>query len=80
MLDFDSEDIDGMDDDAGDNQEPTPIGHQTATSSHVCTWWIPLKEATTRKTGMERGIDLSKNNQSVGVNADPSPASIKTQP
>ena len=33
MLDFDSEDIDGMDDDAGDNQEPTPIGHWTATSS-----------------------------------------------
>ena len=27
MLDFDSEDIDGMDDDAGDNQEPAPIGH-----------------------------------------------------
>ena len=34
MLDFDSEDIDGMDDDAGDNQEPTLIGHWTATSSH----------------------------------------------
>ena len=27
MLDFDSEDIDGMDDDAGDNQEPAPTGH-----------------------------------------------------
>ena len=27
MLDFDSEDIDGMDADAGDDQEPTPIGH-----------------------------------------------------
>ena len=34
MLDFDSEDIDGMDDDAGDEQEPTPIGHWIATSSH----------------------------------------------
>ena len=34
MLDFDSEDIDGMDDDAGENQEPTPIWHWTATSSH----------------------------------------------
>ena len=34
MLDFNSEDIDDMDDDAGDNQEPTPIGHWTATSSH----------------------------------------------
>ena len=27
MLDFDSEDIDGMDDDAGDKQEPLPTGH-----------------------------------------------------
>ena len=26
MLDFDSEDIDGMDNDAGDEQEPPPIG------------------------------------------------------
>src|SRR3954462_1368207 len=34
MLDFDSEDIDGMDDDVGDEQEPAPIGHWTATSSH----------------------------------------------
>ena len=35
MLDFDSEDIDGMDDDAGDEQEPLPTGHWTPTSSHV---------------------------------------------
>ena len=34
MLDFDSEDIDGMDDDVGDEHEPTPIRHWTATSSH----------------------------------------------
>ena len=34
MLDFDSEDIDGMDDDAGDEQEPLPTGYQTSTSSH----------------------------------------------
>ena len=27
MLDFDSEDIDGMDDDTGDEQEPLPTGH-----------------------------------------------------
>ena len=27
MLDFDSEDIDGMDDDAGDKHEPAPIRH-----------------------------------------------------
>ena len=34
MLDFDSEDIDGMDDNAGDEQEPPPAGRWTATSSH----------------------------------------------
>ena len=27
VLDFDSEDIDGMDDDVGDEHEPAPIGH-----------------------------------------------------
>ena len=34
MLDFDSEDIDGMDDDAGEEQEPPPAGRWTATSLH----------------------------------------------
>ena len=34
MLDFDSEDIDGMDDDARDKQEPPPTGRWTATSSY----------------------------------------------
>ena len=34
MLDFDSEDINGMDADEGDNQEPAPIGHWKATSSY----------------------------------------------
>ena len=31
MLDFDSEDIDGMDNDVGDEHEPAPIGHWKAT-------------------------------------------------
>ena len=34
MLDFGSEDIDDMDDDAGDEQEPPPTGRWTATSSY----------------------------------------------
>ena len=34
MLDLDSEDIEGMGDDAGDEQEPLPTGHWTPTSSH----------------------------------------------
>ena len=34
MLDFDSEDIDGMEDDAREEQEPPPTGCWTTTSSH----------------------------------------------
>ena len=34
MLDYDSEDIDGMDDDAGDDQEPVLTGHWKATPTH----------------------------------------------
>ena len=34
MLDFDSEDIDGMDDDVGEEHEPPPSGRWTATSSY----------------------------------------------
>ena len=34
MLEFDSENIDGMDDDAGGEEEPPPTGHRTSTSSY----------------------------------------------
>ena len=34
MLDFDSDDIDGMDTDEGDGEEPVPIGPWNATSSY----------------------------------------------
>ena len=34
MLNYDSEDIDGMDDDAEDDQEPAPTGHGKATPTH----------------------------------------------
>ena len=34
MLDFGSEDIDGMDDDAGEEQEPPPTGRWKASSSY----------------------------------------------
>ena len=34
MLEFDSEDIDGMDADEGDDQEQAPIGHWKSTSSY----------------------------------------------
>ena len=34
MLHFDSEDIDGMNNDVGEEQEPPPTGRWTATSSY----------------------------------------------
>ena len=34
VLDFDSEGIDGLDDDVGEEQEPAPTGRWTATSSY----------------------------------------------
>ena len=34
MLNYDSEDIGGMDDDAGDDQEPAPTGHGKASPTH----------------------------------------------
>ena len=34
MLDFGSEDFDGMDDEAGDEQDPPPSGNWTTTSSY----------------------------------------------
>ena len=34
MLDFDSEDINGVEDDVGEEQQPPPMGRWTATSSY----------------------------------------------
>ena len=45
VLDFDFEDIDGIDDDAGEEQEPPPTGHWTSTSSYdIYIWWTPPKK------------------------------------
>ena len=49
-LDFDSKDIDGMDDDAGDEQEPPPTGRWTATSSYDIYMVDTPKEGNDDKT------------------------------
>src|SRR4051812_24183857 len=65
MLDFDSEDIDGMDDDAGDEQEPAPVGRWKATSSYdIYTWWILQK---TEMAMEQRRMTPPRNSQSAGV-------------
>ena len=65
MLDLDSEDIDGMDDDAGNKEEPLPTGHWTATSSFdIYTWWtLPKKAMGTR----QRRMTPPRSNPSAGV-------------
>ena len=57
MLDFNSEDIDGMDDNAGEEQEPPPIGRWTATSSHD----IYMVD-TPRENNYEERKDAAKDN------------------
>ena len=40
VLNFDSEDIDSVDNDVGEEQEPPPTGRWTATSSYdIYIWW-----------------------------------------
>ena len=80
VLNFDSGDIDSMDDDAGDTDEPTPIGHWTATSSHDVYMVDTPKGSDNEEKGDGTGDRPPESNQSVGVNANPSPASTKTQP
>ena len=50
MLDFDSADIDGMDNDAGGKDEPPPTGRWTSTSSYdVCMVDTPKEDDEKRK-------------------------------
>ena len=76
MLDFGSEDIDGMDDDAGEEQEPPPTGRWTATSSYdIYIWWTPPKKEMAIR---QRRIIPSRSNLSTGViGATLSPAIAK---
>ena len=69
MLDFDSEDIDDMDDDAGDDQEPAPTGHWNPPQLTMYIWWIHLTEAITRNNGTLRRIIPSKSSQNGDVSA-----------
>ena len=79
MLHFDSEDIDGMEDDAGDDQEPAPIGHWKATSTHD-VYMVDTPKGSDNEE--QRDVVNSRNGD---VSAAQSPASttrapIQTQP
>src|SRR3954468_4295464 len=63
MLNFDSEDIDGMDDDAGDTYEPMPIGHWTATSPHD-VYMVDTPKGSDHEENGDRTKDKSLEKQS----------------
>ena len=75
MLDFNSEDIDGMDDDVGDEHEPAPIGRWTSTSSYDVYMVDTQKKTTTRNGRTHRRLVPSRSSQSGGASAAPNPAS-----
>ena len=80
MLDFDSEDIDGMDDDAGDDQEPAPTGHWKATSTHD-VYMVDTPKGSDNEEQRDVAKDnFPKNNQNGDASAARSPASITTAP
>ena len=75
VLFFDSKDIDGVDDDAGEEQEPPCTGCWTTTSSYD----IYMVD-TPKETNGDEAIEdnTSRKNQSMGViGAAPSPAKAK---
>ena len=78
MLDFDSEDIDGMDDDVGENKDHRPQDAGLPLHHTIYTWWIHPKKTTARNGRMQRRIVPSRSNQSDDVGAAPNPASAKT--
>ena len=61
MLDFDSKDIDSMDNDAGDEQEPLPTGHWTPTSSYdVYMVDTPKENDDEERKDAAKGCSLKK--------------------
>ena len=62
MLDYDSEDIDGMDDNAGYNEEPVPIGHGKATPTHD-VYMVDTPKGSDNEEKRDMAKDNSPNKQ-----------------
>ena len=78
MLDYDSEDINGMDDDAGDDQEPAPTGHWRTTPTHdVCMVDTPKGSDDEEQRGAAEDNPADKQ-QNGDADAALSPASTTT--
>ena len=75
MLDFASEGIDDMDDDAGGKEEPLPQGTGRPLHHMTYTWWTHQKKTTTRNGRTQRRVVPSRSSQSGAISAAPNPAS-----
>ena len=94
MLDYDSEDIDGMDEDARDDQEPAPTGHWKATSSYdiymvdipkdgngeATTEDDPSKKQPKRRRQRRRSKSRHSKNGDSGTGDNNTPDSAKDNP
>ena len=67
MLDFDSEDIDSMDDDAGEEQEPSPQGAGQPPHHMIYIWWTHPKKTMARIKRMQWRMTLLRSNLSADV-------------
>ena len=76
MLDFDSEDIDGMDDDAGDEEEPLPTGHCTATTSYDIYMVDTPKEGNGDETAADDPSKKQPNADVSGTALSPAKAKV----
>ena len=72
VLDFDSEGIDGLDDDAGENSES--MGAELPPRHTTYTWWIRAR----RTAAVIRKIKPPGKSQNDGADAAQSPAIVKT--
>ena len=81
VLDFASEDIDGMDDNVGELQEPPLTGRWTATSSYyiyIYIWWTLRRKLMA--TRQRRTTPQEKRHNTCIIGTTPNPATPKTAP
>ena len=79
MLDFDSGDIDGMDDDAGEEQEPSPTGRWAATSSYVIYMVDTPKESDGNKATEDNPLEKQSKNRRQRRRSKPRKTAIPAQ-
>src|SRR4051812_34650658 len=80
MLEFGSEQFDGMDDEYGDEPEPSPVGRWTSTIPNDVFMVDTPENINNEEKGAKRRVNPPRSTRNGDVNAELSPASIKTLP